>query len=570
MPLARLDSVGDYLGVIRRRKWILLIVVVLTVSTAALLSARQTPLYSASAQVLLNQSAKISPTGSGITPVDQSRYDTTEATLAHTVAVARRALTLSHTTSVTPTHLLTESSIASDPSSDVLTFTITDPNRGRAVRMANSYARAFVPYQSEVATRSIRDALRTVNRNVAKVSRDFAKAQHAGSASAALASRLSLLAAQEQNLQSLLALQQGGAIVSELAGNAAQTQPKLVRNVLIGGVIGLALGIALAFLLDSLDTRVRRSEDVGEYLSLPLLGRLPTPPHRLRSKDALVMLSTDGRAQSDAFRQLRLSIDFANLDVRARSIMITSPIGHEGKTTTAANLAIAFAQGGRRVILADFDLREAGLGRFFDVGEPPGITDVAIGRASLDEALVPMSISDPRGGGLDRSPMPDALVGSVDERGGTIQLLLSGSRLSNPADFLESALIPEIMNELTARADIVIIDTAPVIPVSDTISLSKCVDAAVVVVNAGLARTEMLIEARRLLDTFPARLLGFVETASERDDRKGVGRYGYGYGYGGGSGSSAGSSSAQGVAFPSLRGDAESSDMGFAMEESPS
>jgi Mrp family chromosome partitioning ATPase/capsular polysaccharide biosynthesis protein len=530
MVTDRLPTLADYLSVLRRRKWIIAVIVALTTASATLFSARQESLYSASAQVLLNQSAKVSQSGSGITSEDQARYDATQALLAQTFPVARLALASAQVRGVTPAQLLAATTVTADPTADVLTFSVTDHTSQRAVQLANSYARAFVPYQNGVATRSIRAALKSTQTSLDVVTRELRTAGHSAG-SAVLSSRLSLLAAQEQNLQSLLALQQGGSVVSELAADGTQTQPKNIRNLLIGVGVGVLLGVALAFLIDALDTRVRGVDEIASYLSLPLLGRIATPPRKVRTNDNLVMMSSS-HDQSEAFRRLRVSIDMANLQARAKSLMVTSSVGQEGKTTTASNLAVAFALTGRRVILVDFDLRKPGVGRFFGLGNSvPGVTDVVMGDVAIADALIPVVVT---GSSIEVMSPSSRLAGAEANGGGAydLKLLLSGAGPPNPAEFVEGDVVPELLGELADQADIVIVDTAPILPVSDTISLSRHVDAALVVVHATLARRRVLAETRAALDVFPGRVLGFVETASDRDRGRAGARYGYGSGYG--------------------------------------
>ena len=178
----------------------------------------------------------------------------------------------------------------------------------------------------------------------------------------------SSLVDRQQTLQSMQALQPSVASVLRQADGAVLTQPKTVRNGALGLVVGLVLGLGLAFLREALETRVRTTEEVSARLGgLPLLGRLPRPPKRLRRSGKLVMLEDPASAQAEAFRMLRANLDFMTLDRDARTIMITSALEQEGKSTTVANLAVAFARAGKRVALVDLDLRRPVLARFFDL-----------------------------------------------------------------------------------------------------------------------------------------------------------------------------------------------------------
>ena len=154
------------------------------------------------------------------------------------------------------------------------------------------------------------------------------------------------------------ALQTPAASVVRQADGAVLTQPKTLRNVVLGLVVGLVLGLGLVFLREALETRARTAEEVSARLGgLPLLGRVPEPPRRLRRAGRLVMLEEPASVQAEAFRMLRAKLDFVTLDRDVRTIMVTSALEQEGKSTTVANLAVAFARAGKRVALVDLDLR---------------------------------------------------------------------------------------------------------------------------------------------------------------------------------------------------------------------
>ena len=212
-----------------------------------------------------------------------------------------------------------------------------------------------------------------------------------------------------------------------------------VRNGILGFVVGLGLGIGLAFLRHALDTRVRTSEEVAERLHLPLLARLPEPPRKLRAKNRLVMLDEPQSANAEPFRILRTNTEFANLEREVRTIMITGAVEQEGKSTTAANLAVSFARAGRKVILVDLDLRRPILHRFFRLENGAGLTDVVLGHATLAQALVPVPITAAKSRKAAQSRNgQEQLVGSI-------AVLPAGPTPPDPGEFVGTRALDELL-----------------------------------------------------------------------------------------------------------------------------
>ncbi len=235
----------------------------------------------------------------------------------------------------------------------------------------------------------------------------------------------------------------------------------------MGFGLGLVIGLVLVSLAEALDTRVRHSDEVVQWLGLPLLTRIPIPPRSLRKAGSLGMLDDEGGLQTEAYRKLRINLDFANLSIKARTIMVTSASEQEGKSTTVGNLAVALARAGRRVVLVDLDLRKPYLDHFFDLTGRPGMTDVALGNVTLDQALWSIPVPGSDGG-------PQA---------GSLHVLPSGPMPPNPADLIESSVVSEVLLDLAERADVVLLDSAPLLPVSDGVVLSNKVDAMLIVVR---------------------------------------------------------------------------------------
>jgi tyrosine-protein kinase len=208
--------------------------------------------------------------------------------------------------------------------------------------------------------------------------------------------------------------------------------------------------------------------------------------------------------------------------------MVTSAVQQEGKSTTIANLAVALARAGRRVVLVDLDLRRPFLDRFFQL-DGPGVTQVALKHATLDRALATIAITDAnaetRNGNGNGHSKPIK---------GVLEVLPAGPIPPDPGEFVATPALAGILEELRDRFDVVLIDAPPALAVGDAMTLSAKVDALVVVTRVKTVRRQMMNELGRLLGTVPTDVLGFVLTGADAEEGH-TDRIGYGYGYGYGS-----------------------------------
>jgi non-specific protein-tyrosine kinase len=189
--------------------------------------------------------------------------------------------------------------------------------------------------------------------------------------------------------------------------------------------------------------------------------------------------------------------------------MVTSALEGEGKSTTVANLAVALARNGRKVILADLDLRNPSLHRFFGLQNRPGLTQVALGTARMDDALARIPLVD-----LASDPAPSARNGSVR---GYLDVLPSGPAPPGAGEFAHSSGLAQIMAALVDRADLVLVDAPPLLGVGDSVALSGQVDAILVVARLSLTRTSTMNELWRVVSGCPAPPVGLVVTGAEID-----------------------------------------------------
>jgi polysaccharide biosynthesis transport protein len=512
----------DVVSLLRRRRLIFVLSVLAVPAAAAIFSLQQAHVYQAEAHVVLtspSQSAANAASGAAPTTAQQAQPSAAaQEELARVPALAANVLKALGLTAWTPDRLLSHSSVTARDNA-ALVIKVRDGDRPLAVQLANAYAEQYVAYRRSVDTAPLRAALTAVNGKLTEL-------RNGGDRSSTL---YQSLVDRQQRLSTLESLLEQNPLPVRPATSAEQTQPRTVRNVLIGLGLGAALGLLLLFLVEALDTRVRSVQNIADRLGIPLIGFLPAPPKRLRKSGDLVMLADPNSLFAEPFRTLRTNFEFVNLDRGARKIMVTSAVQGEGKSTTVANLAVALARSGKRVILVDADLRRPYLDKLFDLSGRPGLTDVALRHATLADALVPVVVPDrPKNGAGPNA----AKSNGAAKPAGILSVIGSGPLPPDPGEFVGSEVLERLLGELEDHADIVLIDSPPLLSLSDGLTLSEKVDAVVVVCRLNTIRRPMLTELGRLLEASPAEKLGFVAAEAEAEDEYGYGHgYGFGYGY---------------------------------------
>jgi tyrosine-protein kinase len=494
-------TLHDYLDILRRRRWIFLQAVAIIPLVAVVLELRQASVYQASAQVLLERQSL----GSDLLNIndpsafDPGRIAKTQAGVARVPEIARRALAAAGVKDRDPSDLLGKSSVSPVEDTDLLVFWVSDSNPKLAARLANEYARAYTQYRQEIEGAALVRALEQVRTRMAalEVSRDTESAIYKS------------LAAREEQLATLEALQTARAILVRPAGGAAQIEPQPLRTGMLAAIAGVVLGLSLVFLVEALDNRIRTVAKIRELLGLPILGRLSKPRRSLRKEETLVMLGEAHGPQAEAYRMLSTNLGFVNAEAGARTIMVTSAVTAEGKSTTISNLAVALARHGRQAVLVDLDLRAPFLHRFFDVDQRPGFADIALGRVALDECIMRIPVAEGRG-----SSFP---TGNGQSPGGELSVIPAGSVPDDPGDFVAIGQVGTILKLLRERFEIVLIDSSPLLSEGAAMTLSAQVDALLVVTRLNSTPASILSEFQRVLDACPARKLGVVVTDAETE-----------------------------------------------------
>ncbi len=508
-----LSTLNEYIAVIGRRKWIVVQAVILVPIAAVVLSLLQHKAFQSTAQVVIsrvNPSTNVTGTPDPTLFETPDRYIQTQLDLGRAPQIGRQVVQQIPGHRLTATGVLNSCSVTELPNSDILAFTCKSAQSALSRRLAYEYALQFTIYRNQLATAPYKAAQAHVQARIAQLAKQGQKAS----------SLYNTLSSRSDLLSTMIALQTANAHVFAKPTGSAQVQPKPTRNALIGVALGLILGLGLAFLLEALDSRVRNAEEISARLpGLPLLARLPRPERKLRSKRQLPVLTDPDAPQAESFRMLRTQLDLARLEHPAKTIMVTSAVAQEGKSTTAANLAMALARAGRRVVLVDLDFYHPMIAGLFSLSGP-GVTDVVLGTADLSDALVPIQLASQQ----DADPDGSHSNGEARFFDGSLEVLPAGQIASDSGDFMNTQALRELLSRLEERADTVIIDTSPLLQAGDAMTLSTKVDGLLLVVRMNVVRRKMLIELERVLERAPATKLGFVLTDAPMET-------GYGYAY---------------------------------------
>jgi len=497
----RLPTLTEFLRIVRQRTVLIVVTAIVIPLVAVAVALQESSLYEAKADVLLSrQNLAASLTGATDPTAfqDPERFAQTQAAIATAPQLIQRVIAREHL-DWTVGRFLDESAVSPEANVDLLQFTVSDSDPKRAERLATAYAAEFISFRRELDTSALQKAKADVDKKLAALSAG-------GEKNSAL---YRALLDKQQQLVTLETLQTANSVLVHPADGAAKVQPRPKRTGLIALFLGLGLGLIFAFVRDAFDTRLRSSNEIEDVLELPLLGQIPETSRRLARPDSIVMFSSPDSPEAEAYRIMRTNLEFANAEPDAKSIMIASSMAEEGKTTTIANLGVALARDGRHVTIVDLDLRRPALPETFGVAPRYGITDVAIGRATLEDALVTVPTADASVAELLR-----ASNGRSSRQGyaGLLELLAAGPKPPNVAEFVGTRKIAELLGKLRERADIVLVDVPPLLQVSDALNISASVDAIIVVTRLKVLERKTLTELKRVLDRLPTAKLGLVLT----------------------------------------------------------
>ncbi len=291
---------------------------------------------------------------------------------------------------------------------------------------------------------------------------------------------------------------------------------------LIGGALGLMLGLVLAFVQETLDTSIGTIEDVESYLEVPVLGIVPhidpretmqrlierrpslaqIEPDVLQSHALLITHFDPKSPVAEAYRTLRTNIQFARLERGGKVLVVTSPTLQEGKTTTIVNLALTMAQSGQKTLLVGGNMRRPSLHRFFGIEREPGLSDILIGNARWRDCI--RTVADIL---MGRFEMEDIMAAPGLDN---LHIIEAGPIPANPSELLSTSAMGEFLRAVSAEYDIVLIDTPPVLPVTDAAIAAGQADGVLLVYQAGKVGRLVLKRAKAHLESTRAKVWGVV------------------------------------------------------------
>ncbi len=467
-----------YLRILWRRKLSFLIVIAIVPTAAYFWSSRSAKIYQSASiiQVESDGTVNIGPLAqASSTGPSQSSIDVTAA-LVNTPVIAGGAAALLHPPSSDPRSLIGAIVATPNETTGFITLTSSAATPGRAAEVANAFANAVVAFRTHQAVAQIDTAIKQIEAELPSERYAVSRAQ---------------LSDQLRTLRALRIGQGSNAVVVESAvANRSPVSPQPARALKLSLLVAVLLALCTVALRESFDRRTRELADVEGVLGLPVLAVIPGAAFRGGSSGADVR---------EAFHTLRANIGYFNVDRPIRSLMVTSPARGEGKTTVAVNLALDMAIAGRKVVLVDADLRHPRVNARLGLGDGPGLGDVVSGKCSLAEALI------------------DYPVAASGAGRGQLLILSAGPPTANPSELLSSRHVGRLISDLEALCDLVIIDTTPVLALSDAIPLMKRVSGLLIVARMKHSNRNALRRLRKVITAGGATPLGTVVTDASFD-----------------------------------------------------
>ena len=532
-------EVREYLRVLRRRKWLVIVPTVVAVVVALVLSLMATPIYRASVQVLVQSSAQTSSAGAGANNKDLGTLST-DKTVVTSDEVVSNAIAALASLSEAPVNNagqpMTAQQLAKDilvtvPSdTNVLTISYSSTDPVEAATIANALGEAYKQFkqtQVDDTVTKLTEELQTQYDNNQRQIDDVTAAlqqAHSEGARTSITNNLIDLTSQQASLQAQKSQIEADNVISVTTIDPATAphdpvSPNIPLNLLASLALGLTLGVGLAFGAEGLDDHIRDRPELQRILEAPVIGSIPAVKDwRQREEGQHLAFKDDPSGPlSEAYKALATNIMYLASQDQLQIILVTSALAGEGKTTTAANLAVSLARLDQDVVLVGMDLRAPDLAKRFGLR----------GRDGMSNTLAtPLIDVDRQTRSLRSIARVRAQMQMVDiDR---LRVILGGAAVNDPTGLVSEFVAGEYADTLRKVAKFIVIDTPPVLGVADASILAPLADGVVFVTDAQKATRRAVSDAREQLKAAGGQVIGAVYNNIPAHDS----RYGYAYGHG--------------------------------------
>lgn len=528
-------TIRDYLGIVRQRLLLSAIVVALTTASAVILSLRQPPEFTVHSRL------QVVPIGigSGVghelnTKLGFTSGVLTEAEYLKSELVANRVIERLHL-KMTPQDAIKHLLVNQLPATDVLVIEVRASQPTLAVALANVFPQEYIKLRREQAVDEATDQTKLYSERITKQSKRYGeldaalRAADPNSPQYALiagehlrvGSLLGSLEATRQNLIDQIGLKERGAgkVLAQASVPEGESTSNPVRTGVLGFIIGLPLAMGLALLLDSMTNTVRSQEEAEKIVGAETLGLIPFSPRQ--NPGYVISREEPYSSVAEAFRTLRINLESTSTSEKRR-FLFTSPGAGEGKTTTIANLGVAFAEAGRSALLVSADLRRPRLHHYFGAEAAPGLSDVLrdeVEAADVTTEVGPNLYLLPSGAA---EPRPDVLVHTTDVAQ-TFELLAvrrsSATRPRNQENGTASGNGRKRVSKVVGvQPQTILVDSPPVLGAAEVSTLAAAVDGVVLVLQMGVTGREAAARASEQIRRSGGKIVGMV-LVGVRSDR---------------------------------------------------
>jgi len=500
----------QYWELLRKWLWLILLTTVIAAAAAYFFSSRQTPIYQASIRLLVSQNLSNSASMQYADILAAERMSRTYAQMLTARPMLEAAIAKAGLEGVVDPQILAKA-ISVQPVRDtqLIDLHVEYPDPAIAAKLANTLPQVFVDFNNKQKTARYQELKQALQQQLQELDQEIKNAdaelqQLVDASDANSKARQTVLEDRLAQFRSTY-----GNVLAQLEGirlteaNAQDTitvvepaeaplhpiRPRVLMNTLLAAIVGGMIGLGAAFLIEYLDDTIKTPDDIARLTTLSTLGIIAKRKNSKNGENGGFVTIEDPRSPvAEAYRAIRTGIQFAGVDAPMRTLVVTSPGPGEGKSTTAANLAVVMAQMGKKVALIDADLRKPIQHKRWGVPNTVGLTGALLMDDVLDD--------------LENLLTPTA----VDN----LWLLTSGQLPHNPSELLGSHKLKQLTEQLLRKLDILIFDSPPTLAVTDPVILGQTMDGVIIVIDAGITRDPALIHALTEMEKVNAHVLGIV------------------------------------------------------------